>query len=99
MRLDHSVIDGIDDLNVIGCRCKLIDLIEIYAIPFDYSIVIIDSRILNKVTTFYLGVVKTTFTVYFIGFSCYGRWAIQIGVFRGFLVMQLFRIENVIRIF
>jgi hypothetical protein len=70
MRPDYSVIDRVCDGYIICCRGKLPRFVKINTIPFNYSIVIVDSGIFNEVATLYFGIVKTTLTVYFIGIPC-----------------------------
>src|SRR5690606_22967318 len=90
MGLDHAIVDGVQYSDIVRGGCKFRLLVKINAIPINDPIVVIYPGVLYSVTTFYIGVITSAFTIYFIGFPRNGRGTVQIGIFSGSIIVQLF---------
>ena len=95
---NHSIVDGVRDLDIVGGRSKFLELIEIQAVALDDFIVVINTGVFDTVALFNLGVVEAALAIDFIFLSRNRGRAVHIGVFGSGVVVQLLRIYDVIRV-
>lgn len=69
----NTIVYRIGHYNIVCSRCKFRGLIEINAITFDYSIVVIYAGIFDSIAAFNLCIIESAFTIDFITFARNGR--------------------------
>lgn len=95
---NHSIVDGVRDLDIVGGRSKFLELIEIQAVALDDFIIVINTSVFDTVALFNLGVVEAALAIDFIFLSRDRGRAVHIGVFGSGVIVQLLRIDDVIRV-